>query len=299
MTVIVLLTNWALYGQTSFTIPWGDTPDSLGLQAGEEIERVGPLCFAVSPESEIYVADTVHFQIKRWHPNGHFGGVVIHNCRPTALAFDSRGNLLALEGHSVKSFSRQGVLLRTLQLPKSLPLVEGYAQEVFQENGLIGVNDPDQTVYLFDPNVPTPKEPLQIRKGRRAEGARRIFTRTENRTVQLVFAENESERGPTNERYIPLTNRFADTLRLGALIYRGMAGGKPSIICETEEIGLQSVRLVVRIFGSDGKEISAVELPNRYYTTVYKKFEVLPDGNLWQMLTTPDGVTFSSRRLIP
>ncbi|AXA34999.1 MAG: hypothetical protein KatS3mg130_1572 [Candidatus Sumerlaea sp.] len=299
LTAIALLTSWGLYGQTSFTIPWGDTPESLGLQTGEEIERVGPLCFAVSPDADIYVADTIHRQIKRWHPNGQFGGIVVHNVRPTALAFDNRGNLLALEAHTVKVFSKQGELRRTLRLPENLPLIEGYAQEVFDENGLVGVNDPDETVYLFDPNLPTPKEPLQIRKGRRGEGGRRIFSRIENRKVELAIAENADERGPATVQHAFITPRFSDTIRLGAVIYRGMAGAKPSIICETEEIGPQSVRLVVRVLASDGKETAAYELPNRYFTTVYEKFEVLPDGTLWQMLTTPQGVTFTSRRVVP
>ena len=36
-----------------------------------------------------------------------------------------------------------------------------------------------------------------------------------------------------------------------------------------------------------------LELPNDYFTTVYRKFDVRPDGTVWQMRTTPDGVAFT------
>ena len=32
---------------------------------------------------------------------------------------------------------------------------------------------------------------------------------------------------------------------------------------------------------------------NDYFTTVYRKFDVRPDGTVWQMRTTPDGVAFT------
>jgi hypothetical protein len=36
--------------------------------------------------------------------------------------------------------------------------------------------------------------------------------------------------------------------------------------------------------------LSIQEIPNHYYTTVYKKTELAQDGSVYQMLTTPAGV---------
>jgi hypothetical protein len=63
-------------------------------------------------------------------------------------------------------------------------------------------------------------------------------------------------------------------------------------VWETEQVAPQTVRL----FAGAGDGAATVELPNSYFTTIYKKFEVR-DGQVYQMLTTPAGVEFSTRRL--
>jgi hypothetical protein len=64
-------------------------------------------------------------------------------------------------------------------------------------------------------------------------------------------------------------------------------------VWEVEEIAPSAVHLFVRR-GSSGA--AKTEIPNSYFTTIYKKFEVR-DGVIHQMLTSPAGVEFTSRRL--
>ena len=43
-------------------------------------------------------------------------------------------------------------------------------------------------------------------------------------------------------------------------------------------------------YSLSGELLEAFSLPNDYFTTVYKKTEIAPDGSVFQMLTTPEGV---------
>ena len=50
------------------------------------------------------------------------------------------------------------------------------------------------------------------------------------------------------------------------------------------------VHLEIRKFTPGGKARDVLELPNNYFTTVYKKTEVGSNGSIYQMITDQDGV---------
>jgi hypothetical protein len=294
----LLVGTWA-GGAFAFTVPWGDGPDQLGLNNQPEQERTGPLTFAVSSAGTLYVADTVHGAVKEFNAEGKYARTVLSNARPSHMAFDASGNLMLLDGHGVSVHRQSGEKLRTIDLPDSVPLVEGYAQEVFEEDGLLGVNDPDQKVYLFDPEIEKPTRALAVEWGRRWGKINRAGTDRVWGAGASISAWADQPAAVVGGAAVPSSAYLAPTVsigrRFGAVIYRGTAGPQQGRVVETEEIEAGRVHLLLRAIDAPGN--AATELPNDYFTTIYKKFEVLPDGTVWQMLTTPQGVEFTKTRL--
>ena len=63
------------------------------------------------------------------------------------------------------------------------------------------------------------------------------------------------------------------------------------VYVETERITKdQYVHLDIRKYDESGNIISVFEVPNNYYTTMYKIIAIDKAGNVYQLLTTPDGV---------
>jgi hypothetical protein len=275
----------------SFTIPWGTSATQLGIINQPEQERSGPVTFAISPAGAWIVADSVNGQIKEFAPDGAFVRIVASGVRPSSMAFNADGNLLLLDGHRVTALATGGGAPRTTDLPADLPLIEGYAQEVFAEGDMIGVNDADENCYLFKPGDAKPQAPAAVRTGRAAGTGMRAYTARRGDAIGGALAADGAARGGAGERFIRTAPLDASSARMGAVLFRGMNAGAP--VWETEEIAPGTVRLFVRA-GADAA--TAVELPNTYFTTVYKKFEVR-EGRVYQMLTTPAGVEFSTRRL--
>ena len=88
-------------------------------------------------------------------------------------------------------------------------------------------------------------------------------------------------------------------------MYRG-ASGDGDLFVEIEELDAAGqVHLIVRRVGGSAKgkdagaRLGQTELPNEYFTTIYKKFEVKSDGTVLQMRTCPDGVEFTTRKIEP
>lgn len=273
-------------------IPWGNSPEQIGIRSGPETETAGPLTFAVSPIGTLFVADSVNGQVKEFGPDGRFQRIVANECHPTSLAFDTEGNLLTLEGHSIAIVGKDGVALRKIQIPESVPLVEGYAQDVFAEGDLVGVADPDQRVHMFGIDDQKPAASRSVLRGRTAPGGGRAMTRILGPTEAAIMAT-----GLTGSTDATAMARIAagSGEKLGAVLYRGPAGAS-GLFVEVERIRGAGVGLsVCRVNG--GSVTNSLDLPNDYHTTVYKKFEALPDGTVWQMRTTPDGVEFQRMEL--
>jgi hypothetical protein len=290
LTLILAALSPVLCAQSSFTVPWGDAPDRLGLVSQHEQERVGPLTFAVSPAGSIVVADTVHRQVKEWTPDGKYNRTLLDGVRPSSMAFDSRGNLLLLDGHQVLTVAPGGKIMKSIKLPGAVPLVEGYAQEVFEENGAIGVNDPDQLVYLFDPAESSPTTATTIARGRQTVPGKRAYTSVKSGVIAGA-EEGEAKTGGREVTTVAMSPSGKDGRQMGAVVYRGLAGKAATRVFETEEIEPGGVRLILRAAPDNG--IASIELQNSYFTTVYRKFDLLPDGVVWQMQTTDQGVVFT------
>jgi hypothetical protein len=75
----------------------------------------------------------------------------------------------------------------------------------------------------------------------------------------------------------------------GAVLFKGL-DEQGNIYTELEVLNGNNVGLEVHKYAPSGKRLTSYSLPNDYYTTVYKKTEISPNGTLYQMLTTPEGL---------
>lgn len=269
-----------------FQLPWGDAPHELGMVNLPEQERQGPLTFCVTPGDTLVVADTVHGSLKEFTSTGELLRIFGQGMRPTALTPRADGGLLALEGNEVRTLDSAGAVVNVLEVPASAGLVEGYAQDVFEEEGMTGVNSPDETVYLFKPQSagPQPTTATAIRQGRAAGGVGRAMTGLVGGRARPVVTDGQGAMLPAP---VALKAAAADTVAFGGVIFRGLMGKKT--VWETEEITPNGVRLFLR---GDGPK-PLLEMNNAYFTAVYRKFDIRPDGAVWQMRTTPGGVEFT------
>jgi hypothetical protein len=297
--LLVAVLSFSLAAAASaFTVPWGDAPAQLGLVNQPEQEHIGPLTFRISPGGTLFVADTVNRSIKEFAGDGSLLRVFARNVRPAAMAFDGQGNLLALDDHTVTVYAPAGNAVRTLTIPDSVPLIEGYAQEIVAEDGMIGVNDPDQNLYLFSAKDDRPATATAMRFGWKAGTAtRRAYTARMPDAMAAATTEADAARGGTPvTRATRLAPASATAVRMGVVVYRGTAGPGAVPVWEAEELEPGAVRLTLRTASAAAP---VAELPNDYFTTVYRKFDLLPDGTLWQMRPTPAGVEFTRRSVKP
>ena len=75
----------------------------------------------------------------------------------------------------------------------------------------------------------------------------------------------------------------------GAVLFKGQdSSGR--VYVEVERLKGARTELEVHRYTVGGERLAVISMPNNYFTTVYKKTEVTPDGSVYQMLTTPEGV---------
>lgn len=80
-----------------------------------------------------------------------------------------------------------------------------------------------------------------------------------------------------------------DSGALGAVLFKG-TDAQGNLYVELERIDGGRANLEVHRYAPSGQRLHRFKLPNTYHTTVYKKAEVISDGSVYQMLTTPEGV---------
>lgn len=289
-------------------IPWGNQAGELGLLNIPEVETVGPLSFCLGPQGSIYVADTVASQVKKFSANGKFERSYAPGVMAEHLTVDSQGNLYVRAENNVLVYSGDGQNIASIQLAHELGLVEGYAQglavvEQAANGGAtvqqVMVNAPDYTFFpvaqisLTTGNKPgitslSATEQLGNKTlGLGIDKKGELFARTRWISRKQAGLYLSDVNGAVKKEILLITNES-----LGGLQFLG-ADTNGFLYVELERISSDNyVHLEVRKLSPAGQLVHSFEVPNDYATTVYKKLEILPDGRIVQMLTTPQGVWF-------
>jgi hypothetical protein len=272
---------FAQIAEIVFSAPWGDNEGEIGLIDKPEMERCGPLSFCTDG-GRIFLLDSVHKQLAGVEPGGK-STRTIGEVAGWSLCGDGNGGAFVQTGDRIVHVDPGGNKKAMFRVPPELgkpsKLIEGYGNELFVDHqGQVSLRTVNQKIH----------------KIAGAQGAKALAS-----SVPGVSLDFQIKRMLKNEvRIIGFDNQGKDlvsvTLEIdggaaGAVLYKGM-DDQGNLYVEVENIRQGRAFLEVHRYSQTGKRLAVFELSNDYFTTVYKKTEVAPDGSIFQMLTTKDGV---------
>lgn len=270
---------------------WGTGLQEFGLKKGVEIETAGAHTFCLDKEGNIYICDTIKGYIKKFDNRGVFLGNIGFNISGSAIAVGNEGHIFVLHGHTIHEYLPSGNIIKNHSISNNIQLIEGYGQRIRIdrfENILI---DKLQKSYQIGSLVGGKLEVLAQENQLISEkkglpnfaGDKWFETKWEDKNVAKV--KILSNKGNI------LKEISMDTPDVfGAVLFLGQ-DKNGYIYIETERITPDNyVHLEVRKYNEIGSLLCVTELPNDYYTTLYKKIELDELGNIYQLLTLPEGV---------
>jgi hypothetical protein len=270
-------------------IPWGPEEGSIGLLEGEEMESCGPLAFCVSGD-DAQILDTVNARIVAASADKG-ARTTVNGVRATAIADDGEGGLLALEEKQIVRYSGGKRSKEVFKLPPKAKFIDGYGAGIAVSWCGVSAGSADQKAWTVATRssgrlVPA-SGPAAVRASRGVPG-----NASENLTFEIKrMAGNEvrvlgADAGGKVLVAVPVQMHGDPP---GAALFKGQdAAG--NLYVEVERLKGGRAELEVHKYSQDGSLLALFQLPNDYYTTVYKKTEIAPDGTVCQLLTTPDGV---------
>ncbi|OIP42708.1 hypothetical protein AUJ95_01390 [Candidatus Desantisbacteria bacterium CG2_30_40_21] len=284
---------------------WGNDYDKFGLligKKGQEIEPIGPLTFTVNDKENIYIFDTVNRQVKKFSAEGVYEETIAFNVYGTSICVDKGENLYILNGHTIMQYSNDGLLTNTYEISKDIDLIEGYGQNVFCDmEGNLCVNK-IQEIYIVVTSVETkqksnskkllsPSMQKETKKwglpGNKLNDYFAVkWIDSHNMTIRALYDNKDLtlSRAPLKEISTKTQDSFGGVLFLGQ-------DNHDAIYIETERITSDNyVHLEVKKYDLKGNMLAEIELPNDYLTPIYKKIAIDSQGNIYHLLTTPEGV---------
>jgi len=280
-----------LYKQEhSTTYGWGKRPEQFGLQEGEEIETFGPHTFSLDSRGNLYVVDTINAKIKVLNDKGRYQRNIDFTGWASDIITGRNNELFILDNDSLAIQPVRGNLIRS-QLSPKIPQVEGYGQGMrfdnagnlylcqFQQCYQVGVAQKRNVTKILPPD----KQMENIKPGYPIKG---------NNWIRTVWKNN-------HEAVIEIMDEdwaLVQTIPMKTKDVFGMVGflredDKGFLYFEVERITRNNyVHLEIWQYDKTGRHISITELPNDYYSTVYKKVFIDSKGKMSQVVTTPNGV---------
>jgi len=305
---ILVIGNAVLYAAEQYQIyspktlifaKWGPSPNEFGLKEGKEMETIGPRTFSLDRSGNIYIFDLVKQNIKKFTNEGIYEGTLGSNISGSAFAINyENGHLFVLDDHLLHEYSPTGDLIKNHEISRDIELIEGYGQGVIIDDfGNLFVNKIQKMFKIGVTTRQTGKSAtssLSIldKKQQLASEKNGMVSKTrENRFKAKWKDKHKASLQILTDDEVLLKEVEMSTPDIfgGVLFLRKDNNG--SIYIEAERITSDNyVHLELRKFDSGGSLLSIIELPNDYYTTVYKKIDVDSSGNIYQLLTTPTGV---------
>lgn len=270
---------------------WGVEQDQFGLMSGPEREPIGPNSFAIAPNGEIYILDTVNTTIKKYDDKGGFLGNVGANIHGSALCVSNNRNIFVRLGSKIIQYSTEGQLTDSIVLPEDIKLIGGYGQDIkIDKQGTLWINRIQETFPVGQTN----NGELHLNHQKAAilpadgflDPINEKTVKMNWKNVHLANIEAGATQGEKSLQEMPMTTSDA----FGAVLFLGF-GADGLIFTEVERISEDNyVHLEFRSYDRTGQIQSNTEVPNLYFTAPNKKLEVAADGAVYQLLTTAKGV---------
>jgi hypothetical protein len=294
--LLVLMLSGSLQAEVVIQLPWGEGLEQIGLIDLPEVERVGPTGFCLDNEGNIYIVDYVNQAVKKISADGTIE-IVAEGVAGNHVAAGRKGRLYVRCDDGIIQVFGQGRLMKTLKVSSDIPLIEGYEQSVNIGGGLqrsaesetVFVNDLAHNQYAvadsngtrFNENVSHTGQP-----GCEARDGNRYQPKWKSRHLGLIMRHNNS--GGILQ---PIEITAGDDL-VGGIAFKGL-DSDGNIVVEIERITSDGyAHLEVRKYSPAGELLITIEIPNDYYTTVYRRTFLGSDDMIYQLLTAPEGVTF-------
>jgi hypothetical protein len=281
--------------QVVFSVGWGSGADQIGLQQGPELETVGPTTFAMDTFGNIYLYDFVNQRIAKYDNSGKFVASIGSKLICSSFCVDDSGNLylLDVDSHLVRVYTATGEFNREIKIDTSIELIEGYAQKIYIDAAQnLVVNRVNQQVHPLATISTTGLKSLSPID--QVKGWKKGYLGKADKYWHWMMWENKHRADIFISDGIPahawgsIPIESAD--ELGAVLYLGQdAAG--NIYTEIERTDTNDIlHLEIWKYNSGRKLVETVEIPNDYFSTVYKKLEVDDAGNIYQMQTKQKGV---------
>jgi hypothetical protein len=282
-----------LRSRSRWDVPWGDAPHEFGLRPpGHEQLGIGPECFAVDKKENIYIFDKRKHNIKKFDKDGNYVGNIGTDL-PTgsSMAVGTNGHIFVIRGHTVDEYLQNGKLLKKHGISKDINLIYGAGQWLlFDHVGKLFI----KSLHLYyqigkEQNgkfeaLSHQNQKASERMGFPSRGQdKRITPRYRNKYQAMMQMLDPG--GKVVKEFLMYTNySFAGLYLLGqdrqGFIYI-MVGVMTS---ET------SAHFEVRKYDEEGNLFATLELTAKYYIETNDIAKIDEDGNVYQFLTTPEGV---------
>ena len=262
---------------------WGSDPGQLGLL--EQAEGVGPQSLCVDQDGRIYILDLVNRRVQIFSPGGEFirqtaCGILAHDLR---LGPGGEMYLLAPYHGLVEKYDAEGGLMTSWPISPDIWLIDGL--RIFGEK--IVLRTARQTEYILaeEGRALAPKQQTAaVREGLSGgRSSRRYGTRwIDDHSGSLQILDQDGR--PVREIEVTTAER------LGSLIFIG-EDGNGNVYLRAELLGIPRVdRLRVFKYAPEGGLLAEFSLPAGDFTYIYRSLYLSPDGELYQLLTEPEGV---------
>ncbi len=272
------------------SVEWGAKSGKFGLAIPAEGEIVGPRTFTIGDDGYIHIFDSIKRNIKVFSREGVFQGSV-GNGLPGYSFVVYKGYYYLLDGENVYQYTLSGMPVETYQIAPALTLHEGYGQWMRIDGyGDLYVRAQGKS-YRICEGIGRKTRVLsgdaQIKSERRGtsnNAGTRWFTLVKESVKRFKIRIHDKNGDFVNEFPIETTDAFGSIFLLDQ-------DEKGIIHLEVQRIGADGViRLEIRRYRGDGSLVQIMELPNNYYTIVYKKSFVDKQGSVYQLQTAKSGV---------
>ncbi|MDK2973019.1 MAG: hypothetical protein PWP23_2774 [Candidatus Sumerlaeota bacterium] len=260
-----------------FSSTWGEKSGDIGLINVPEHEKVGPLSFCIE-DGNVYLLDTVNERILQIDPQGH-KTVLAESIVPSAICPDGEGGVWVRVGNTIQQINAKGEFqtAKSISPSNGKPTIEGYGVELMK--------DPEGAVHfraLDQSNVSIDEGKSLSGSSEESETLHYFVKRLSGTDVRLL---GETEDGKVLVSIpIQIDNGYP-----GAVLFKGF-DSSGNLYVEMECVEKENIALEVHSYTPGGERLRALRLFNAYFSTVYKKTDITPDGSVYQMKTTPDGV---------
>lgn len=291
----------AIESNTWFKLAWGKEEAAVGLIDLPEVERVGPTSFCLNGAGHVFICDGVNRCVKEFDSKGQLIGVVARDVAANHVVVDDQGTVFARCNRGRIEVFSGGKRAGGFQVSRQVPLIEGYEQGISLAQdparaaapARVLVNDPSQRHY----QVAQAAASGTAFKAVAAEKAQTFFGKPEKDGISYQPRWIDRHRGVLRcfSNGSVETPSIEITMEdvLGSVVFKGI-NPEGNLVVEAERITPDNyAHLEILLYSPSGELLDDFELPNLYYTTVYRKTWLRSDGAIIQMLTEPDGVSFT------